>query len=178
MFFNPRTADALGRITPLRAVLHSLEQFTASLASAHRTPAAPSPHWDSWQRLYVRAQSFPTLCVPIDCSPSGFSVHGISQTRILEWVATSFSRGSSNPSIQPVSSAWQVDSLPLSHLESPQKVLGWPKSLYGFFCNILWKNSFWWTQYNATDFVLPTLCSLEISSRGLGWKSEISRQTQ
>ena len=37
----------------------------------------------------------PTLCDPIDCSPPGSSVHGISQARILEWVAISFSRGSS-----------------------------------------------------------------------------------
>ena len=32
-------------------------------------------------------QSCPTLCNPMDCSPPGFSVHGISQARILEWVA-------------------------------------------------------------------------------------------
>ena len=37
----------------------------------------------------------PTLCDPMDCSPSGSSVHGISQARILEWVAIPFSRGSS-----------------------------------------------------------------------------------
>ena len=36
-------------------------------------------------------------CSPMDCSLLGFSVHGISQTRILEWVAISFSRGSSLP---------------------------------------------------------------------------------
>ena len=34
---------------------------------------------------------------PMDCSPPGSSVHGISQARILEWVAISFSRGSSRP---------------------------------------------------------------------------------
>ena len=33
----------------------------------------------------------PTLCDPMDCSPLGSSVHGISQARILEWVAISFS---------------------------------------------------------------------------------------
>ena len=32
-------------------------------------------------------QSSPTLCDPMDCSPPGFSVHGIFQARILEWVA-------------------------------------------------------------------------------------------
>ena len=41
------------------------------------------------------AQSCPTLCNPMDCSLPGSSVHGIFQTRILEWVAISFSRGSS-----------------------------------------------------------------------------------
>ena len=35
------------------------------------------------------------FCNPMDCSPSDSSVHGILQARILEWVAISFSRGSS-----------------------------------------------------------------------------------
>ena len=41
------------------------------------------------------AQSCPTLCNPIECSLPGSSVHGILQTRIVEWVAISFSRGCS-----------------------------------------------------------------------------------
>ena len=36
----------------------------------------------------------PTLCNPMKCSPPGFSVHGISQARILEWVVIFFSRRS------------------------------------------------------------------------------------
>ena len=36
-------------------------------------------------------------CDPMDCNPPGSSVHDISQARILEWVAISFSRGSSQP---------------------------------------------------------------------------------
>ena len=36
-----------------------------------------------------------TLCDPMDCSPPSSSVHGISQARILEWGAISFSRGTS-----------------------------------------------------------------------------------
>ena len=32
------------------------------------------------------AQSCPTLCDPVDCSPPGSSVHGILQARVLEWV--------------------------------------------------------------------------------------------
>ena len=43
------------------------------------------------------AQSCPTLCDPVDCSLPSFSIHGILQARILEWVTISFSRGSSWP---------------------------------------------------------------------------------
>ena len=43
------------------------------------------------------AQSCPTLCNPVGCSLPDSSIHGIFQTRILEWVAISFSRGSSRP---------------------------------------------------------------------------------
>ena len=45
----------------------------------------------------LTSQSCPTLCNPMDCSLPGFSVHGISQARILEGVAISFSRWSSQP---------------------------------------------------------------------------------
>ena len=41
------------------------------------------------------AQSCLTLGDPMDCSPPGSSIHGIFQARVLEWVAISFSRGSS-----------------------------------------------------------------------------------
>ena len=42
-------------------------------------------------------QSCPTLCDPKDRSLPGSSTHGIFQARVLEWVAISFSRGSSRP---------------------------------------------------------------------------------
>jgi len=60
-----------------------------------------------WILLYVNSaymllvvlvtQSCPTLCDPVDHNPPGSSVHGILQARILEWVAISFSRESSQP---------------------------------------------------------------------------------
>ena len=53
-----------------------------------------------YTHVCVCAQSLqlcPTLCNPMDHSPVGSSVHGILQARILEWVAISFSRGSSWP---------------------------------------------------------------------------------
>ena len=36
-------------------------------------------------------QSCPTLCDPMDCSPTGSSIHGIFQARVLEWGAIAFS---------------------------------------------------------------------------------------
>jgi len=42
------------------------------------------------------AQSCPTLCDPMDCSPPGSSVHGIFQARVLEWVAIAFSKEENN----------------------------------------------------------------------------------
>ena len=43
------------------------------------------------------AQSCPTLCNPMECGQPGSSIHGVFQARTLEWVAISFSRGSSRP---------------------------------------------------------------------------------
>ena len=48
-------------------------------------------------RACLVAQSCPIVCNSFSCSPSGSSVHGMSQARILERVAISFSRGSSPP---------------------------------------------------------------------------------
>ena len=53
--------------------------------------------------VFKSLESCPTLCDPMDCSPPGFSVHGILQPRILEWVAMPSSRGSSCPGIEPAS---------------------------------------------------------------------------
>ena len=56
-------------------------------------------------------QSCPPLCDPMDCDPPGSSVHGISQARILEWVAMPSSGGSFQPGIKPRSPILQADSL-------------------------------------------------------------------
>ena len=52
-------------------------------------------------------QSCPTLCDAMD-----YTVHGILQARILEWVAFPFSGDPPNPGIEPRSPAFQADSLP------------------------------------------------------------------
>ena len=48
-----------------------------------------------WKVKLLVALSCPTLWDPMNCNPPGSSVHGILQTRIVEWVAFPFSRGSS-----------------------------------------------------------------------------------
>ena len=67
----------------------------------------------------VCAQSCPTLCNPLDCSPPGSSVHGI--LRQGYWSGLSFLPPGDlpNPGIKPVSPvslALQVDSLPIESL--------------------------------------------------------------
>ena len=61
------------------------------------------------------------LCYPMDYSPPGFSVHGILQGRILEWVAISFSRGSSQPRDRTRSPTLEADYLPPEPLGKSQK---------------------------------------------------------
>ena len=65
------------------------------------------------------SQLSPIHCDLIDCGPSGSSVHGILQARILERVAIPFSRGSSNPGIEPGSLHYRQIPYCLSHQGSP-----------------------------------------------------------
>ena len=62
------------------------------------------------------------FCNPMDCSLPGSFVHGISQARTLEWVAISFSRGSSQPRDQIHVSIAGGFFLPLSHQRSPMVI--------------------------------------------------------
>ena len=62
------------------------------------------------------AQPCPTLCDPMDCSQPGSSAHEILQARVLEWVAISFSRGSSQPR------DWTWILCHLSHQGSPWEI--------------------------------------------------------
>ena len=72
----------------------------------------------------VHAQLYPTLCHLTDCSLPGFSIHGIFQARILEWIVISTPRASSQPKgwnqCLPASPALAGGFLPLSHLRIPE----------------------------------------------------------
>ena len=67
------------------------------------------------------AHLYPTLCNPMDCSLPGSSVHRIFQARILEWVAISFSRRSSQPRDWTLVSSIVGSALP----SEPQKSTTW-----------------------------------------------------
>ena len=67
--------------------------------------------WCKWKVKVKVAQSCPILCDPID-----YTIHGILQARILEWVAFLFSRVSS----QPRSPVLQADSLPAEPQGKPK----------------------------------------------------------
>ena len=74
-----------------------------------------------------------TLCDPMDCSLPGSSLHGILQARVLEWVAISFSRGSS----------WPRDRTLVSHIPGRRFNLCTTReatlSLVKMTCKILWR---------------------------------------
>ena len=80
------------------------------------TDALPSEPPGKPQKLHEWvsevAQSCPTVCNPMDCSPADSSVHRILQPRILEWVAISCCKVSSWPRDQTRSPALQGDALP------------------------------------------------------------------
>ena len=60
--------------------------------------------------LRAVTQSSLTLCNPMDCSPPGTSVYGISQARMMEWVAIPSPGDLTEPGIKPVSPALHADS--------------------------------------------------------------------
>ena len=68
-------------------------------------------------------QTYLILCDPMDCSLPDSFVRGISQARILEWVAISFPGDLPDSWIQSESPALQVDSLPPNHPGSPTQPL-------------------------------------------------------
>ena len=80
------------------------------------------------------AQSCLTLCNPLNCGLPGFSVHGISQSRILEWVAISLSKGSSQPRDQTQVCHIASDSKPtlLFFFNKERKIVANPKSIKSY----------------------------------------------
>ena len=82
----------------------SMEFFRQEYWSGLAFPSSgnlPNPGIDQCMNVKSEsevAQLCPALSDPMDCSLLGSSIHGIFQARVLEWIAISFSRGSSQPS--------------------------------------------------------------------------------
>ena len=80
----------------------------------------------------VFAQSYPTLCNPMDCSPPDFSVHGIFQARLLEWLSFPTPEDLLNPGIEPMLSAFPALAggfFTTAQPENPKVLNAWPYSL-------------------------------------------------
>ena len=87
---------------PWQVMFYTIHSFLSncapsSIMARERREAMRQHHTLHWASCYLVTQSCLTLYDAMDCSPSGSSVHGSLQARILEWVATSFSRGPSQP---------------------------------------------------------------------------------
>ena len=96
---------------PQSYIFHIFYQVQLALLQATNKCIIKSSIYDTLKSESEVAQSSPTLCDPMDCSLPGSSVHGIFQARVLKWVAISFSRGSSQRGIKPMSCALQANSL-------------------------------------------------------------------
>ena len=81
-------------------------------------------------------QLFLPLCNPKSCTPPGSSVHGISQARILDWVATSFFRGSSKPRNQTYVSYMAGRFFTTEPSGSPKISISSYKSLWARSCDL------------------------------------------
>ena len=119
---------------------HMPHSLPGAFSSSSHAPVSSQQHHKiclAIHSLVPVAQSCPTLCNPMDCSPPGSYVCEIFQARILEWVAISFSRGEGtqgsrprdrtqglnlpDPGIEPRSPALQADSLPTELRGKPER---------------------------------------------------------
>ena len=122
-----------------------------------------------WMDGCVCAQSCPSLCDPMDCSPPGSSVHGISQARILEWAAMSFSKRffltwGSHPYLLHL-----LHCLALSHLGS-QKIWYFPTFSWfslGVYVNLNWYPVSQWGCHRISLDFTPCCAGSSLLSNGI-----------
>ena len=120
------------------------------------------------RKVKVKSLSRVRLFTTVDCSPPGSSVHGILQARILEWVAISFSRGSSPPRDQT-----QVSRIAGRCLtsEPPGKPPVWIKNLTTAKKNQLWHL---FCCCACKEEVQASDCILDLKSIFSGRKTEVA----
>ena len=89
-YVSPTTKPLSKQPTNGRTIIPKKFLHCCESSKAHNTFPNLGIQAKDWESKV--AQSCPTLCYPVYCSPPGSSVHGIFQARIMEWVAISFSR--------------------------------------------------------------------------------------
>ena len=135
-----------------------------------------------WFSHYVVSSS----CDPMDCRPPGSCIHGISQAKILQWVAIAFSRAVSWPRIEPQSPALQADSLSWAtreashlvglHLFPNNEVLTDLCLLARYFWLVLLYNYSFVTDLHIFQWV-PIVLGIELKCLSWSHKSTISNLT-
>ena len=120
---------------------------------ADSLPLVPprKPSWSLWWRHEVKLLSRIWLWNRMDCSLPGFSIHGIFQARVLEWVAISFSRGSS----------WPRDWTQVSRIADRHNIKGREESSYKL---IMWrlKANWLWSESHLIHHP-STFCSHDLA---------------
>ena len=130
------------------------------------------------------AQSCPTLCDPVNCSPPGAFVHGILQARILEWVAISFSNGDGGTLQKNITGmcgsahrVWATLGLPplTAHVLSRSTLLRLQNALQGnclkwalgcmLFPGLSCSGSGSWVLHKGTDSVGSVFCAIHRSEQ-------------
>ena len=158
----------------------SLEKALMQEKRATKSEMAGGHHWLIGHACCAKSlQSCPTLCNAMGWSPPGSSVHGILQARILEWVDSLASRGSSRPMSRTRLLHllhWQVGSLPLAPPGKPQYMSlnrlweivkdreAWRAGVHGVTRSQTWLSN--WTATKETQS-LPRLNRQEI--KNLHW---------
>ena len=114
------------------------------------------------------SQSCPTLCNPTDCT-----VHGILQARILEWVAYSFSRGSSQPRNRTGVSCiaggfftnWAIREVPISdNLSLNHQLTCWALTSWQVMLHLLSKESNFLSLYVSVTNIIKQFFFLPLNS--------------
>ena len=103
--------------------------------------------------LCLVAQSCPTLCDPMDCSPPSSSVHGILQVGLLEWVAMPSSRGPS----------WCRDRTQVSYIAG------------GFFTDWASRKPFHWSMASPAQMCTGHHCSV-LGTMKRGWATFVKQE--
>ena len=120
------------------------------------------------------------LCSLKDCSLPSSSVHGILRVRILVWVAISFSRGSSQPRIEPRSPTLQADSLSSEPIGKPickHRLQCRRPQFYSWLWKLPWRRDRLPLQYSWVSLVAQLVRNPpaigETWGRSLGWEDSL-----